>query len=459
MNPTILIADDDQAIVTSLSYFFRNKGFDVMEASSGEECLRIVEKEQPDIQLLDYRLPDMSGLDAISRIGRLAPDSVTIIMTGFGSIKGAVEAISAGAFDYLPKPVDLNTLEIAVERALEIQGLKKENRILKGMASSLESEGLIGESPEIHKLTLIVNLLAENKDTTVLVEGESGTGKEVVARIMHRLSQRRDKPFMDINCAALPENLLEAELFGYEKGAFTDAKSMKRGLIEVADGGTLFLDEVGELSIRLQPKLLRVLETKTFRRVGGTRDITADVRIIAATNRPLADAVSSKEFREDLYYRLQVMPLQLPPLRDRGRDVMLLARHFLESLGIGGKKKIKGFSDECEKYLMSYSWPGNIRELKNVVERAVILCDGPLITPEFLSKDITDEFGGDTAAPPAVPAVPDRAAAMTSLEEVERMHILNVIEHTGGNQSRASRILGISRSTLINKLKKYGQLS
>jgi DNA-binding NtrC family response regulator len=456
MNPSILIADDDSSVVASLSYLFRKKGYEVYEAGNGRECLQIAEDENPDVLLVDYKLPDMSGVDAISKISAMNRDSVIIIMTGYGSIKGAVEAMSAGAFDYLPKPVDLDTLEIAVERALEIQGLKKENRLLKGMARPLEAEGLIGESPQIHKLTLIVNLLAENKDTTVLIEGESGTGKEVVARIIHRMSPRRDKPFMDINCAALPETLLESELFGHEKGAFTDAKSMKRGLMEVADGGTLFLDEVGELALSLQPKLLRVLETRKFRRVGGTKDISSDVRFIAATNKTLKDSVDKKEFREDLYYRLRVMPLTLPPLKERGRDVLLLANHFLHSMNIGGKKKIKGFSPDCEKYLMSYSWPGNIRELRNVVERAVILCEGPTITPEYLSLEPTADPAGIIDAA----GFADQAAiSLAPLEEVEKVHIMRVMKHTEGNQSQASRMLGISRSTLINKLKKYGELS
>ena len=447
MNPTLLIIDDEKTIRLSLSYLFKDKGFDVYTAGTAAEGLGLAASLSPDLIILDYKLPDRSGMDTLLGIRAAMADSMVIMLTAFGSIPTAVKAIHAGAFDYLTKPVDLETLELSADRACEISRLRKENQLLKERQSAGVQDGMIGTSPQVHKLQLMINLLAENPATTVLIEGESGTGKEVAARAVHNLSERRDRPFMDINCATLSENLIESELFGHERGAFTDAKTMKRGLLEVADGGTIFLDEIGELSLRLQPKLLRVLETRTFRRVGGTRDIKSDVRFIAATNRRLQDAVNAKSFREDLYYRLRVMPLTIPPLRERGGDVVVLARYFISASDAVLKKKITGITPEAESHLMTYSWPGNIRELKNVIERAVILSPGPLLTDEHLPRELTV-------------AVSDRAEDdALSLEEMEKRHVLSVLNRHFGNQSQAARALGISRSTLISKLKKYGHLS
>ncbi len=447
MNPILVIIDDEKTIRDSLRFYFQAKGYTVYDAHAGGPGVEIVDKVQPDVVILDFRLADMTGMDVLSGIRKTSPDTVVIFMTAYGSISGAVEAVRSGAFDYLSKPVDLDKLDMTVERALEMQCLKKENRFLKKVSSSGKGGGIVGASPQIHKLMLMINLLAENSDTTVLIEGESGTGKEIVARAIHEQSRRKDKPFVEVNCASLSESLLESELFGHERGAFTDAKDMKRGLLEIADGGTLFLDEIGELSPRLQPKFLRMLETKSFRRVGGTTDIGFDVRFVAATNRSLADAVKDKTFREDLYYRLRVMPLSLPPLRERAGDVLLLARHFITTMGAAGRSKVLDLSPECEKCLVSYRWPGNVRELKNVIERAMILSSGPYIEPEHLPRELT---GIDSGRP--------GVAEPMKLSDVEKGHILAVMEHAAGNQSEAARVLGISRSTLICKLKKYGQL-
>jgi len=448
LNTTLLIVDDEPTIRSSLGYYFQSRNFSVHDASSGGAGIAMAERLQPDVVLMDFKLPDMTGVDAISRVYAVSPDSVLIIMTAFGSISGAVDAVRSGAFDYLTKPVDLEKLEMTIERALEMTRLKNENRFLKKVSSAIKGSEIIGNSPQVHKLTLMINLLAENADTTVLIEGESGTGKEVVARAIHDRSKRADKPFIEINCATLSENLLESELFGHERGAFTDAKEMKRGLLEVAEGGTLFLDEIGEMPLRLQPKLLRMLETKSFRRVGGTRDIEFNVRFIAATNKSLADSVRDKVFREDLYYRLRVMPLTIPPLRERGKDALDFARYFISRLDVGGRHKVAGLDPACEQYLTSYNWPGNVRELRNVIERAVILSTGQYITPEHLPRELTEKAPHKTT---------EDGVALT-LDEVETAHIQSVMKLTKGNQSEAARILGISRSTLISRLKKSGSL-
>ncbi len=451
MPHSVLIIDDEESIRKSLGYLFAGKGFYVSSAATIAEGLKLTWAIRPDLVILDNRLPDGTGLHALEMIKAEQPDIMVIMLTGYANLPDAVQAMRKGAYDYLTKPVDIDDLEIAVERALETQGLKKENLILK-MRQDNSYTGIVGNSREIHKVLLIIEMLAENPDTTVIITGESGTGKELAARSIHSLSVRKDKPFLDINCASLSEHLLESELFGHERGAYTDAKEMKKGLLEVADGGTVFLDEIAELSMNLQPKLLRVIETKTFRRVGGTRDIKVDVRIMAATNKDLSDPENRKNFREDLYYRLCVMPVHMPPLRTRENDVLDLARYFL-SQSAAIKKNITEISREGESYLLAYGWPGNIRELRNVIERAVILSPGPAITPEHLPHEllgkseqmVREERGNYMSAP-------------CSLDRLEKDHIKKTIGFSHGNQSLAARLLGISRSTLINKLKKHNLL-
>ncbi len=451
MPHSVLIIDDEETIRKSLSYLFAGKGFSVSAGATISDGLKLAWTTRPDLVVLDNRLPDGNGLQALEMIKTEHPDTMVIMLTGYANLSDAVQAIRKGAYDYLTKPVDIDALEIAVERALETQRLKKENLVLK-MRQVCADTGIVGSSREIHKILLIIEMLAENPDTTVIITGESGTGKELAARTIHGLSARKDKPFLDINCASLSEHLLESELFGREKGAYTDAKETKRGLLEVADGGTVFLDEIAELSMNLQPKLLRVIETKTFRRVGGTRDIKVDIRIMAATNKDLSNPENRKNFREDLYYRLCVMPVHMPPLRTRENDVLELAKHFL-SQGTAIKKNIIEISKDCESYLLAYRWPGNIRELRNVIERAAILSPGPTINPEHLPRELLEkkeqQWQNEQQNYPSAPC---------SLDEAEKNHIRKTMDFSYGNQSLAARLLGISRSTLISKLKKYALL-
>jgi DNA-binding NtrC family response regulator len=429
----ILLIDDEEAIALSLRLFFEKKGYDFIGAYTGREGLDTALRELPDVVLLDLHLPDIYGMTILKELKAVHPDMVVIVMTGYGEIREAVEAIKLGAEHYFQKPVDLDELSIIVERNLTIGRLRQE----AGMSMKAPYP-IIGRSRQIQGLIHITNLMAENPATTVLIEGETGTGKELVARNIHLLSSRGDKPFVDINCASIPEHIFESELCGYEAGAFTDARTTKKGLLEMADGGTLFLDEVAEMPPPLQPKLLRIIEGKTFRRVGGTRDIKIDMRVIAATNKDLAECARNGSFREDLYYRLNVMPVKIPPLRERTEDIPFLAEFFAADCAAAMNKKIKAFDKEAIDALCGYGWPGNIRELRNVVERAMILCEGQIITTPYLTL-------------PALP--PAEESDARALKEVESMHIRNVLASVGQNRSRAARILGISRSTLNEKIK------
>jgi DNA-binding NtrC family response regulator len=431
---SILLIEDEESITLSLKTLFEGKGYDFINAYTGREGLNLALKELPDVVLLDLRLPDIYGFEILKELKSKHPEIAIIIMTGYGEIKEAVEAIKLGAEHYLQKPVDIDELIIIVERALDMKKLKQKSLLQKGPYP------IIGRSRHIQGLIHLINLLASNPSTTVLIEGETGTGKELVARNIHILSSRGDKPFVDINCASLPLNIFESELFGYEAGAFTDAKTTKKGLFEIADGGTLFLDEIAEMPLQVQAKLLRVLETRTFRRIGGTRDIKIDVRVIAATNRDLAECVKKGTFREDLYYRLNVMPLKILPLRDRPEDIPLLVEHFLEEFSKNMNKRFRPIDSETMNLLCSYHWPGNVRELRNVLERAAILSTGGIIRiPELLQPGIS----------------PVEKTEPLSLKEVERLHIKKVLEFTGKNRTKAAQILGISRSTLNEKIKHY----
>jgi len=431
----LLLIDDEETITLSLRTFFEKKGYDFINTYSGKEGLATALKELPDIVLLDLHLPDMHGMTILREIKAVQPDMVVIIMTGFGEIREAVDAIKLGAEHYFQKPIDLDELTVVVERNLGIRQLKREV-----LLSKKTPYPIIGRSRQVQGLIHLINLMAENSSTTVLIEGETGTGKELVARNIHLLSGRADKPFVDINCASIPEHIFESELCGYEAGAFTDAKTTKKGLLEIADGGSLFLDEIGEMPQQLQAKLLRVIETKTFRRVGGTRDIRVDVRIIAATNKDLGECAKEGSFREDLYYRINVMPIKIPPLRERAEDIPMLAEFFLFDTAGNMSRKISSIDKEALKSLCSYSWPGNIRELRNVLERAIILCQGQVITTGSLTL-------------PA--AAPEETPELLTLSEVERIHIRNVLASSGNNRTKAAKLLGISRSTLNEKIKTY----
>ncbi|MFA4827939.1 MAG: sigma-54 dependent transcriptional regulator [Thermodesulfovibrionales bacterium] len=431
----ILIIEDDSAIQLALKVFFEKKNYEVLLADTGAKGLDIARKNLPDIVLLDLRLPDIYGLELLKKIKADRTDSMVYIMTAFGEVKDVIDAINLGAENYFQKPVDLEELGAIIDRSSEKIKLRQELMLCKrGLYP------IIGRSKAVQGLIHIINLMAENHSTTLLIQGETGTGKELVARNIHSLSMRGENPFVDINCASIPDNILESEMFGYEAGAFTDARSAKKGLLEIADKGTLFLDEIAEMPLATQAKFLRVIETKTFRRLGGTKDIKVDMRIIAATNKDLANAVHNNSFRKDLYYRLNVMPITIPPLRERIEDIPLLAEFFITEIAENMTKKTKPLDREAVEALCSYRWPGNIRELRNVLERAMILCHGEVLTVQNLVLSAGSNK--------------ENAAALT-LKDVELQHIKAILSLAANNRTKAANILGIARSTLNEKIKSY----
>ncbi len=469
MPPTVLIVDDQPTIRKSLRHLLERKGYRVSEAESGAAGVQAAQVAEPEVILLDLKLPDADGLEIMERLHGVCPEAAVILLTGHGSVEVAVTAIKKGAEDFLEKdPSSLEVTEIRVERALEMLKLRRENRYYRYQAQGRAPGQIPGNAPSIRELNGMVDLLAKAPQTTVLIQGESGSGKELVARAIHYRSARAEKPFLEINCAGLSEHLLESELFGHERGAFTDAKALKRGLLEIADGGTLFLDEIGDMPLTIQPKFLRVLENRTFRRVGGTRDITVDVRVITASNKDLATLVEKQMFREDLYYRLKVMLLTVPPLRERGTDVLILGDLFVQEFNGSLKKRIRGYSPEAQQVLLAYGWPGNVRELRNVTERGMILCQGELIPVTCLPAEM-QHLVGNLPSPPVSPApeVPEAtppevaeagrfSGVFGTLEEVEQRYIREVLASVSGNRSQAARLLGISRSTLQDKIRRYG---
>ncbi len=447
--PNLLIVDDDDSITALLRHNFSSRQWDVAEAHDGASALSLSEKLGPDIVLLDMRLPDMDGMEVLQRLKTQGCTAAIIIMTGWGTIENAVNAIKQGAEQYLTKPVNLIELNALLDRVMETRKLRIENLYYQHRMD----HSVVGSSTAIYRIHHLIDLMAENADTTVLLLGESGTGKELAAREIHRRSARHERPFLDINCAVLSETLLESEIFGHERGAFTDARERKPGLLEVADGGTVFLDEIGELPLAVQPKLLRVLETRTFRRLGSTRDIKVNVRLIAATNRDLAEAVARGRFRDDLYYRLKVFPVEIPPLRDRKSDIPILLNHFVNHYNGVLKKSLSGFTPAASELLQAYAWPGNVRELKNIVERAMVLSRNPAMDVDLLPVEITGMTLREQAAEPPFPSA---AGAVKPLDEVERDYILSILRAQDGNRSTTARLLGIARSTLQEKLKKFG---
>jgi DNA-binding NtrC family response regulator len=451
MRGTILIIEDEEPVRWALRDMLVRRGYSVRTAESGEEGIRLAQQEIMDLVLLDVRLPGMGGLEVLERLRQEDPDLPVIMITAYEDVEPVIRAMKLGACDYFIKTVDRDVLLHAIERALETNMLKREVARLKAERLTRAETGLLGVSRAIREVRQLIRMVAATPRTSVLIQGESGTGKELVADAIHAMSSRADKPLVKINCAAIPENLLESELFGYERGAFTDAKKSKKGLFEIADGGSLFLDEVSSMKLSLQPKLLRVLETNVFRRVGGVTDVRVDVRVIAATNRNLWECVREGSFREDLYYRLKVMEINIPPLRERKEDILPLAKFFLESLNREFGKNIEGISKQAEELLLSYSWPGNVRELRNVMERAAILCTSSMIEPKHLPLELRQR-----ESRVAVPADLGDNPNDDSLEAAEKRHILKVLEKTGGNKSKAARLLNISRSTLREKLRQYG---
>ena len=453
---TVLVVDDDSAHRTMLRTLISGWGYTVSEADDGAAAIENVKAASYDLVLMDVRMVKVSGLEALEKIKSYNPAIPVIIMTAYSSVETAVEALKQGAHDYLTKPLDFDKLRLILERAMEHTRLKEENRILReSLGRQFDSQNIIGKSPAMTKLLETVAQVAPS-EATVLISGESGTGKELIAGAIHFNSLRKDGPFVKINCAAITETLLESELFGHEKGAFTGADRRKEGRFSQAHGGTLFLDEVSEMSLTMQVKLLRALQEREFNRVGGETTIQVDVRVIAATNKNLLEQINTGAFREDLYYRLNVVELAVPSLTERKEDIPLLAQHFLEMFATKNQKEIKGFTPRAMHHLIRYDWPGNVRELMNAVERGVVLARTPYLDEaDFLFLKDALLSGDEDQAEPANLAIEGDAP----LGEIEKTAILKTLEAAGGNKSEAARRLGITRKTLHKKLKAYGVMT
>ncbi len=462
MNAKILIVDDQESILFFLKRTLAEEQYEVLTAENGAKALSLLEKEVPDLVLLDLKLPDRSGLEVLEGIQEVYPDLCVVMMTAFGDVDTAVQAMKAGAFDYVNKPINLEQLLLIIERGLEAGKLHSQLHQLRRRTEIIDprSEIVPSASPRMLAVYDMIRRIAAGESTTVLIEGESGTGKDVIANLIHQNSPRKDHAFLEINCASLPEELLESELFGHERGAFTDAVQQKRGLLELAHRGTLFLDEIGEMSQTIQVKLLRVLEKMSFRRVGGVRDIQVDVRIVSATNRNLKKCVEAGTFREDLYYRLKVIPLHVPPLRERREDVILLAEHFLKLYSRRFHKRFQRISEEAKKLLLGYPWPGNIRELKNMMERIALLEEGEELQPHQVPISGLERSDEDS--------IIDRIEAILNsvipedgipydqlVEGLEKTLIEKAYHEAQGNQSLTAKLLNINRDKLRYRMKTF----
>jgi len=454
MRPSILIVDDDQVMQETLSDVLRKRGYEIFSVGSGNGALLMVQKNVIDLILLDMKLPDIDGLEVLKKIKEFDTEILVIMMTAYSDVQSAVSAMKSGAYDYINKPFELEELKLLIEKGLETKSLINEvRRLHRQQKEKYQDSHIYGVSPQIHYVKDLIGMISKTHKTSVLIQGESGTGKELAANAIHDSSHRSDKPLMKINCSAIPDSLLESELFGHEKGAFTDAKNTKKGLFELADGGTVFLDEIGDMNPFLQSKILRVLENQTFMRVGGEREIKVDIRIIAATNKDLETMVREAVFRKDLYYRLKVMVVEMPPLRDRLEDILLLSNLFIEENNKEYNKNVKAFSEDAKKLMVQYSWPGNVRELRNVIERAMILTEQNMITPKHLPFELkqaekTIQGNADHGG--------SEMSTEMSLEGMEKVHLCNVLKRLEWNKSKASKCLGISRATLRAKIKRYG---
>nr|WP_246551666.1 sigma-54 dependent transcriptional regulator [Geobacter hydrogenophilus] len=450
-----MVVDDEHLIRWSLEQNLKKQGYEVVSAGNGEDALRIVRDEQPDLVLLDIQLPGISGLEVLAKIKEHDEEIIVIMVTAHGALETAVHAMRLGAFDYINKPFNLDEMAIVIRKALETSDLRREVQRLRGeQAKKFGSPDIIGSSRHMKNVLDMMEKVAKSDASTVLVQGESGTGKELVAKWVHYKSARAERPFVAINCAAVPATLLESELFGHEKGAFTDAKAMKKGLFELADGGTVFLDEIGDMEMGMQAKLLRFLEERTFRRIGGTKSFSVDVRIISATNRDLIKAIEEKSFRNDLYYRLQVIPIYLPPLRERREDILTLTSHFIELFNAEFNKHVTGISKMAEKLLLDYTWPGNIRELKNVIERAIILGNDETLLLEHLPLEIVAKASSQSAGLTTFKLPPEGI----DIEEVEKELIRQALEISDWNQSKAARKLNLGIDAFRYRMKKFGYL-
>ncbi len=444
----IMVIDDEESMCKFMQIMLQKEGYEVTTSQSGNEALNILKEKNYDLVIADMMMPELNGLELLSQVKSLDPDANFIVMTAYASVDTAIEALKKGAYDYLTKPFKVDEIRIAVKKALEQKRITRENISLRRqLKKEFSFDNFIGTSSQVLEMKKMAQTVAQS-DSTVLIQGESGTGKELVARAMHYCSRRSDKPFVSINCAAIPETLLESELFGHLKGAFTGAIKEKEGLLKTADGGTFFLDEIATTSQAIQVKLLRVLEEKEMIPVGGTKPVEIDVRLITATNADLEHEVKAGRFRPDLFYRLNVFPIMIPPLRERKDDIKLLVFHFIEKYCERLKTKEKKISDEVMKRLISYPWPGNVRELENAIERAVLLAKGSEITQNELPEKIMEN---------ELPSLVTEAKSNNpSLEEIEKAYIYWVLKETGWHKSKASQILGIDNSTLYRKIEKYG---
>src|SRR5271157_6084827 len=467
----VLIVDDEKLVRWSLRQKCEEWGYHVLEADNGTAALRVAQHETPDLVLLDVRLPDSNGIELLEQLKKSGDARAVIMITADPQLEDIKTALKLGAYDFVGKPLDFDELSVTVKNALETTRLRSEVESLRGEVRRRTGyHNVIGVSQKMSELLAFVNKIAASEATTILVQGESGTGKDLIAKAIHYQSRRQDKPFVAINCSAIPETLMEAELFGHEKGAFTDANTMKKGLFEMADGGTLFLDEIGELSPLLQAKLLRVLEDQMVRRVGGVRDIQVEVRVIAASNRDLEKEVREGRFRQDLYYRLAIIAIYLPALRERKEDIVPLVEFFLGYYNRKFRKSVQGPNEETRRLLLNYDWPGNVRELRNALERAMILEEGNLLRPDDLPFTVASGKGGAVpgenklGAPIEAQPAPGkrRLPALsipeggTSLEDVEHALVELALQQSHGNQIKAANLLSISRDALRYKMKKFG---
>jgi two-component system, NtrC family, response regulator AtoC len=466
---TILVVDDEKGIRWSFSKALEDEGYTVLQAEHAAAALQMFEENDIDLVILDMKLPDMSGLDVMEKMREVKKDILILIITAYADVETAVRAMKMGAYNYRNKPVDPEDLKESVKKALENLALHEEVSFIRNKEKNDYSlKNILGKAQSIKDLLDVVKKVAESGSSTVLIRGETGTGKELIARAIHYSSDRKDFPFVDINCTAIPENLLESELFGYEKGAFTDAKQNRKGVFELADGGTLFMDEIGDMSYAMQAKLLRVLQEKSFKKVGGSKNISVNVRIIASTNMDLEKAIKENKFREDLYYRLKVIPVHLPPLREREDDSLILAMHFLKQFNKEFKKSIKGFETDAVKLIKAYTWPGNIRELKNVLERAVLLENVEKISAKSLMIHLERNPGVPDKAMEPKPAdgqlqeaaIPEGRCMLElddyTLESAEKALIRKALVMNSWNRNTVAASIGINRTTLYSKMKKFG---
>jgi len=451
----ILVVDDEYLIRWTLQQNLEREGYEVLLAETGEEALEKVKEEAPDIALLDIKLPGMDGYEVLEKALKIDEGIVPIMITAFDEVDKVVNAMRLGAFDYISKPFDFSKVYLSIQKALEASQLKREVRHLRREQRSWYSfDNLIAVSQEMGRVLQISEKIAQSETATVLIQGESGTGKEVIAHLIHERSKRQNTPFITVNCANFPEQMLENELCGHEKGAFTDAKEVKKGLLEVADRGTLFLDEIGDMSLNLQGKILRLVEQKTFRRIGGLKDIQVDVRIVTATNKDLLKLKEEGKFREDLFYRINVASIRIPPLRERPSDILPLAKYFMQRYNEEFHKNVQKISKGVEDFLGNYNWPGNVRELKNVIERAMILVEGDTLLMEHLPIEILGQASKQGGVIEGIRIPPEGI----SMEKVEEALVKQALKMTNGNQTRAAKLLDISRDALRYRMQKFGIL-